>query len=192
MSSQPINNEAALVCAGRNGDKEALRLLLMNNWSWLKAIVYNITGNIDETDDVLQNICLRVIANIKHLRKPSSFRPWLAVLAKREALTIRKKNKKPFSLQRHTTEVNHDQIQENPLEKMVQNERYGQVLGAIETLPQKYREVMLLKYINDITYSKIAEILEVPITTVQIRLVRGRRMVYERIADKPAQKVQRT
>lgn len=192
MSAEPINSDRVLVCASRNGDKEALRLLLKNNWSWLKAIVYNITGNIDETDDVLQNICLRVIANIKHLRKPSSFRPWLAVLARREALTIRKKNKKTLSLQRHRTEVNHEQSQENPLEKMVQNEQYGQVLGAIETLPQKYREVMLLKYIKDMTYSKMAEILEIPITTVQIRLVRARRMVYERITDNPAQKVQRT
>ena len=192
MSSEQINNDAALVCAGQEGDKEALRLLLMNNWRWLKAIVYNITGNIDETDDALQNICLRVIANIQHLRKPDSFRPWLAVLAKREALTIRKKNKKLYSLQQHTTEVNHGRSQENPLEQMIHIEEYGQVLGAIEILPEKYREVMLLKYIKEMTYSKMAEILEIPITTVQIRLVRGRRMVYEMIVGKPSQKVQRT
>lgn len=65
MTAQQKNNEAALVFAGRKGDKEALRLLLKENRSWLKAIVYNILGKSDEIDDVLQNICLRIILETK-------------------------------------------------------------------------------------------------------------------------------
>ena len=179
-----------MVCAGRNGDKEALRLLLMENWSWLKAIVYNIIGKSDEIDDVLQNICLRVIANIKGLRDPHRFRPWLAVLAKREALSNRQRNNRKPSLSKLLqAQSNLDTSHEKPLEQMVQQEQYKEVLEAINALPDKYREVMLLKYTEDMTYNNIAEILDVPVTTVQIRLVRARRMVYEKITAKPIQNV---
>jgi len=190
MTAQQANKEVALVFAGRKGDKEALRLLLMENWPWLKAIVYNILGKSDEIDDVLQNICLRVITNIKHLRKPSSFRPWLAVLAKNEALSNRQKQNSKESLpQLLQAQGNSHKSEENPLEQMVQNEQYRKVLAAIAALPEKYREVMLLKYSKDMTYNNIAEILDIPITTVQIRLVRARRMIYEKITANPIQNV---
>ena len=190
MTAHQANNEASLVCASRNGDKEALRLLLMENWSWLKAIVYNIIGKSDEIDDVLQNICLGVIANIKGLRDPRRFRPWLAVLARREALSNRqKKNRKPSLSKLLQAQSNLDTSLDKPLEQMVQQEQYKEVLEAINALPDKYREVMLLKYTEDMTYNNIAEILDVPVTTVQIRLVRARRMVYEKITAKPIQNV---
>jgi RNA polymerase sigma-70 factor (ECF subfamily) len=190
MTAQQANKEVALVFASRKGDKEALRLLLMENWPWLKAIVYNILGKSDEIDDVLQNICLRVITNIKGLRNPRRFRPWLAVLAKNEALSNRQKQKRKPSLpQLLQAQENSNKSEENPLEQMVQNEQYSKVLAAIEALPEKYKEVMLLKYAKDMTYKDIGEIIEIPITTVQIRLVRARRMVYEKITANPIQNV---
>ena len=181
-----------MVCAGRKGDKEALRLLLMENWSWLKAIVYNMIGKSDEIDDVLQNICLRVIANIKGLRDPRRFRPWLAVLAKREALSSRQRqNRKPTLSKMLQAQGDPEKSEENPLEQMVQNEQYREVLAAIKALPEKYREVMLMKYIKDMTYNDISEILDIPVTTVQIRLVRARRMVYEKVTAESIQNVSR-
>lgn len=84
----------------------------------------------------------------------------------------------------------------------------------IEDLPEKYRrevrdalsearegsgnfefpdrEVFVMKYMKDMTYSEIGEIMELPITTVQIRLVRARRMIYNRMTGKPTDKVPRT
>ena len=189
MTAHQANNEAS-VCAGRKGDKEALRLLLMENWSWLKAIVYNILGKSDEIDDVLQNICLRVIANIRSLRDPRRFRPWLAVLARREALSARQRqNRKPCLSKLLQAQSDFDKSLEEPLEQMVQQEQYKEVLKAINSLPDKYREVMLLKYTEDMTYNDIAEILDIPLTTVQIRLVRARRMVYEKVTSESIQNV---
>jgi DNA-directed RNA polymerase specialized sigma24 family protein len=47
----------------------------------------------------------------------------------------------------------------------------------------------MLAYVSDLTYANIAEILDIPITTVQIRLVRARRMVYDKITDGKSHKV---
>ncbi len=64
MKLETKQNEPALVCAAQRCDKEALQLLLTRNWSWLKGLVFSIVGNADEVDDVLQDICVRVITEI--------------------------------------------------------------------------------------------------------------------------------
>jgi len=56
-------------------------------------------------------------------------------------------------------------------------------------LPEKYRQVFMLAYAGDLTYGNIAEILDIPITTVQIRLVRARRMLYDKVAGRKRNKV---
>ena len=189
MNDEHSNNEAALVSASRQGDMDAVRKLLMDNWSWLRGIVYSIVGNISDVDDTLQNICLRVISNIDRLREVHSFRPWLAVLARREALSTRKKQKRKIpSPVQCQAEEQYNEKQTGVLESMVQEEQYSQILKEIKSLPAKYREVIILKYTEDMTYSKIGEILDIPITTVQIRLVRARRMIYEKITAKTKSK----
>ncbi|UCE48290.1 MAG: hypothetical protein JSW47_22155, partial [Phycisphaerales bacterium] len=61
MATIEGQNESALVCAARRGDRDALQLLLTRNWAWLKSLVYSIIGDADAIDDVLQDICVRVI-----------------------------------------------------------------------------------------------------------------------------------
>jgi DNA-directed RNA polymerase specialized sigma24 family protein len=56
-------------------------------------------------------------------------------------------------------------------------------------LPEKYRQVFMLAYAGDLTYGNIAEILDIPVTTVQIRLVRARRMVYDKVTGGKRDKV---
>ncbi len=63
------------------------------------------------------------------------------------------------------------------------------ILQAVERLPEKYRQVFMLEYCGDMTYAQIAEILDVPVTTVQIRLVRARRMILNRITGKNRNRV---
>ena len=100
MTVNKRQNESALVYSAQRGDKEAMQLLLTRNWTWLKGLVYSIVNQADQIDDVLQDICVRVIKKIDTLREPERFRPWLAVLARREALKFRQRRaKQPMQLQ---------------------------------------------------------------------------------------------
>ncbi len=82
MIDGETQNELSLVVAAYRGDKEALQELLKANWGWLKGLVYSVLGGPQDLDDVMQEICLRVIQNIGSLREPQRFRGWLAVLAR--------------------------------------------------------------------------------------------------------------
>ncbi len=190
MTTERKQNESALVCAAQRRDKEALQRLLIRNWPWLKGLVYSILGDVDEVDDVLQDICVRVIAKIDSLREPERFRPWLAVLAKRQALRHRQqKARRPGTLDEKVAGLQTDEKSPQLFEKVEQKEQCRQILEAVKSLPEKYRQVFILAYAGDLTYGNIAEILDIPITTVQIRLVRARRMIYDKITGNKSSKV---
>lgn len=190
MSQQTWQNESALVCAARRGDKGALQVLLRQNWAWLKALVYSIVCDADDIDDVLQDICVRLICKIETLREPERFRYWLAVLARRLALQYRqKKSQRPIPLDEELLYQQCDDKAQNILDNIEQKEQYRQILQAISSLPEKYRQVFMLQYSGDLTYGQIAEILDVPVTTVQIRLVRARRMIYNQVTGLDKDKV---
>lgn len=183
-------NESALVCAAQRGDREAVQLLLTRNWNWLKGLVYSSVGDCHDVDDVLQDICVRVITKIYTLRDPQRFRPWLAVLAQRQALRHRRKrSQRPVGLDEEIVNCQCDDKAERFLEDIEQKEQCEQILTAIKSLPAKYREVLMLEYSSDLTYAQVAQILDVPLTTVQIRLVRARRMIYNRITGNNKSKV---
>jgi RNA polymerase sigma factor (sigma-70 family) len=200
MATIERQNESALVCAARRGDKEALRVLLTRNWAWLRGLVYGIITDADEVDDVLQDICVRVIEKVDSVRQPERFRPWLAVLARRQALRHRQQracrvgfsppiNDGGASPTLRLAEQKCDETVQFT-EDLERTEQCQRILHAARSLPDKYREVFMLQCGSDLTYRQIAEILDIPVTTVQIRLVRARRMIYDQVAGKDESKVQ--
>lgn len=190
MATEKKQNESALVCAAQRRDKKALQLLLTRNWPWLKGLVYSIVSDAGEVDDVLQDICVRVITKIDTLREPERFRPWLAVLARRQALRHRQRRaQKPVRLSKEIAETQCDESAQRLLENMELQEKYEQILDAVRMLPDKYREIFMLKYSSDLTYAQMAEILDIPVTTLQIRLVRARRMICDRVTSQEKKQV---
>ncbi len=176
-------NEVALVLDSQKGNKEALQQLIIRNWAWVKGLVYSIMYNSDDVDDCLQEICVKVITKIDTLREPERFKPWLAILAKREALRLRQqKANRPVQLDEEVFENGQDE-KNKFFENIIEKEKQSQILKAIQSLPEKYREVFIMQHLGDLTYNQISEILDVPITTVQIRLVRARKMVYDKIVN---------
>jgi RNA polymerase sigma-70 factor (ECF subfamily) len=182
MMNETAHDESELVSAACRGDKEALQRLLKANWGWLKGLVYSVLGGAQDLDDVMQEICLRVITRIGTLRDPERFRGWLAVLARREALNCRRRRpQKMISLDGATLPEYADDDVDDPLEGIERRELCGRVLEAVQRLPEKYREVFILAHTGELTYAQMAEVLDVPITTMQIRLVRARQMIRDRV-----------
>jgi RNA polymerase sigma-70 factor (ECF subfamily) len=190
MKSNEPQNEPALVWAAQKGDKEALQALLTANWGWLKGLAYGVLGRSQDLDDVMQEVCIRVITRIHTLRDPQCLKSWLAIVTKREAL---KHCRRRWGIGHK--DVDSDDVQlisdsDGPLEDLERKELCGQVIEAVQELPQKYREVFMLAHTGELTYAEMAEVLNVPITTMQIRLVRARRMIQNQVLGKSKRKVQ--
>jgi RNA polymerase sigma-70 factor (ECF subfamily) len=192
MILQTRQNESALVRAAREGDKDAMLLLLRQNWVWLKGLVCGVITNSHDVDDVLQDICVQVISKIDKLNEPELFVRWLSKIARRQALQFKRKKRQrviPFNDEIITQQ--HDDKGGEQFEIIEKKERYELILEAINSLPEKYRQVLILQYTGELSYAQIAEILDIPITTVQIRLVRARRMVGDKLNIKNKHKVKK-
>jgi RNA polymerase sigma-70 factor (ECF subfamily) len=57
------------------------------------------------------------------------------------------------------------------------------VQQALAQLPEKYKVPMVLRYLEDMTYQQIADVMEVPITTIETRLFRGRSLLQKRLKN---------
>lgn len=176
-------NDAMLALAASNGDMAAVEELLRRNWPWLKAIVLATMGRQDMVDDTLQDVCVKVIDKIHMLKEPERIRPWLASIARNQAITALRQAAK----QQRIAAIAAQQVA-SAANKAASDRSADPIAGdlwaAIEKIPEKYRQVFLLKYAHDYSYQQIAEILDVPFTTVQIRLVRSRRMLLEKLKTK--------
>ena len=182
MIDSEAQDEVLLVVAAGRGDKEALQRLLKANWGWLKGLVYSALGGPQDLDDVMQEICLRVIQNIRSLREPQRFRGWLAVLARREAVRhCQSRPRKLIPFDDVPLPEYADDYADDPSADLEKKEMCGRVLVAVRRLPEKYREVFLLAHSGELTYAQMAEVLDVPITTMQIRLVRARQMIRDQV-----------
>ena len=187
MTKMPetIENESMLALAASHGDRGALEKLLERNWLWLKGMVIGGVYRFDVTDDILQDICIKVIDKIETLKEPERFKPWLATIARREIVNFRREQKKQSLL---LARVQEDSEPPDASGGMHQahwsQETCESILTALARLPEKYREVFILKYIKDYSYAEIAEALDIPFTTVQIRLTRSRRMIYDLVQER--------
>jgi RNA polymerase sigma-70 factor (ECF subfamily) len=190
MKADRMQNELTLVRAARQGDKEALRLLLARNWTWLRGLVYGVLADAHDLEDVLQDICLRVITKLHTLREAERFRAWLAILARREALKYcRRRACRPVEFDGAAAARSLQAYEEMPPDAAEKKELCERILGAARRLPAKYREVFMLAHAGELTYAEMAEVLDVPVTTMQIRLVRARRMIQNQVLGTAAQKV---
>lgn len=172
-------NDSALTCRAIAGDRQALEQLLRKNWAWMRTVVRAYARQFSDIEDILQNVCLRIMLNIHTLREPERFRPWVATITRREAMAYLRKTGR--TALRETT------LDESSLPQPENTGTHNQDLNvqqAILNLPDKYRQVLLLKYFNDCSYDEIAEILDTTANTVQMRLYRARKMVAEQLENK--------
>jgi RNA polymerase sigma-70 factor (ECF subfamily) len=128
-------------------------------WAYLK--------NHPDVEDVFHNTIIKVHEKIGQLREDSYFETWVTSIFINECRTIyRKRKQKEMS---SPTEI----IDNKPFETKVE------VLEDLDKLEEKYKEVIILKYLKGYTQNEIALILKLPLGTVKSRLYRGLLMLRE-------------
>lgn len=191
-SSLPVMNETAanleydsvvpVVEAVQQGDKHAFSELLHRQDRWVRGVVLGVLGDRDRVDDVSQQIWTSVWQRIGDLRDPSRWRSWLYRMARNAAVdagrsaTRRREKSSPKMVEPDSATT--------PVTEAVTRERDKAVYDAIASLPSLYREPFVLKHVENWSYRRIAEVMELPVDTVETRLVRARRLLREALSPR--------
>ncbi len=145
-----------------------------------------LTGNLTDAEDVVQDACIRAFGAIASVRTDNA-RAWFLAIVRNTALTWISRNR-PRSVITTDDEAMFERTGLELLEKqvspeaaMIQEADAQQLHSAIAALPLSYREALVLREIEGLSYQDIAKTLSVPIGTVMSRLARARKMLVQKI-----------
>ncbi len=172
---------AGLIADAIDGDKDALRDLWREHRRWVGAIVLAHKPRDIDVEDLVQAVAVQMVAKIHELREPEAFKPWLRAIA---ANTARAAGRRTTRRRKHRLRlVGTARAEERPEPeapaKHEASDQAKRVMDLARTLPEGYREPLLMRCVRGMSYRQIGEVLDLPETTIETRIARGRRMLRE-------------
>ncbi len=145
---------------------------------WVAAILLAHKPREVDLEDLLQDVAMKLVANADSLRDPAAVRGWLRQVALNVARTSgRRQTVRRAAFDDRAGTEYAAQESSADLARIEAREDGKRALDVTRTLPEAYREVLVLRAVRGLSYKQIGEILGVPVTTVETRLARARRMV---------------
>lgn len=144
----------------------AITRLVQEHYAFLYRFAYRLSGSAHDAEDLTQQVFLAAQRHLDQLRQAERARAWLVAILR---------NAYRRSCHRPAPTVPLDDIPEPVLETpddwVVDP---AQLQSALAELPEEFRSVIVLYYLEHLSYREIAEMLEIPLGTVMSRLSRGK------------------
>lgn len=173
--------ENSLVKKARSGDTQAFTELMYLYKDKIYHLAYRMLGNAQEAEDISQETFLRVYSNLDRYDEKHKFSTWIYRIATNLAIDRIRKKKAKFSLDESWNDEEgadwYAKIASNdisPEQQAILSEEQETLHKAILSLPPKYRGIVTLKYVNELSIQEISEIVNLSVPTVKTRLHRGR------------------
>ncbi|MFC1707023.1 RNA polymerase sigma factor [Planctomycetota bacterium] len=173
--SERERSDAELVEAFRSGDQDAFGVLVHRYVRLAGAIAYDILGDYERAADAAQDAFVKAHASLGSLREPARFKGWFYGVVRSVAIDHRRRRRRgPLSFGAVAGVGEIASASAEPGVGVELAERRERVLAAVARLPEGYREVIVLKYLDERSYVEIAEILGTSVEAVESRLHRAR------------------
>jgi len=148
---------------------------------WVSAVVLAHMPRDAELDDLVQEVAVRLVAHAHELRDRAALRPWLRTVAMNVARSAGRRAR----VRKGEGALEHDPGARAG-DGAHDGARRNDVLEAALSLPDPYREALVLRALRGLSYKQIADTVGVPVTTIETRLVRARRMLRDALEDTSA------
>ena len=156
----------------RTGDAGAFRQLVEATSQRLYRLAIHLMRDPDEADEVVQETFIRAWQRRGDLRDPGAVMPWLSRIARNAARDrLRWWRRRPERARAEAEPVSAAPAAD---QELIGAERAADLRRALDVLSEKHRVILLLREVEDMSYEQIAELLEVPVGTVESRLHRAR------------------
>ncbi|MGN0482958.1 MAG: sigma-70 family RNA polymerase sigma factor [Lachnospiraceae bacterium] len=166
--------EERLVRAAQRGNVDAYGQLFQRYQEYLYRTAFLYTKQEDQALDMVQECVLKGFLNIKKLKQPQYFKTWITrILLNTVNDAFRKEVK--------TADITEFELPKE--EPSVSQEEKLDLYEAMETLPEVYRKVVILRFFNDLKLSEVAEILDLPQGTVTAYLSRAKKQLKEQLKE---------
>ncbi len=170
VAQEPID----LLAAARGGDRGAMSRLIERELPWVRAVVAGYVQTPENIDDICQEIFIAVWLCLQHLRSPVGFKAWLYRIAVNKVRSHFR-----GALRRPAVELTMDLPSTDGRAELERDSRRETVLAALKKIDPKYRDPLVIHYLQGKSCDEAAAILGLRPVTCRIRLMRGRQQLEE-------------
>ena len=172
--------------------KPTLEDLLLPILGRAYGLALSLSGNPADADDLLQEAVLHACRGFGTFRPGSEFKPWFFTVlthchyarhrrSRREGERVDLEEVPDLFLYERTREHGFHEASADPATLLLGRLTRAEVDAALQSLPEEFRVVATLYFMEDLSYQEIAEIVAVPVGTVRSRLHRGRKLLQQRL-----------
>ncbi len=185
MDQQRVDEDQKLVARTQEGDVPAFDDLVVKYTPRLYGLVYNMTSNHEDTNDLLQDVFSKAYKSIRGFRGKSSFYTWIHSIAVNMTLNFLKKRGRRFNLSLDDVDASVQNDKEfleltqtsSPVREADLSELQLRLNEAMMKLSEEHRAVVTMFHIQGMPHAEISKILRVSEGTVRSRLFYANRQL---------------
>ncbi|WP_448519115.1 RNA polymerase sigma factor [Rhodoflexus sp.] len=170
-----------------NGDEKAYAELMRRYKKPVYHTLLKMVRNPDDADDLTIEAFAKAFKNLPKFKKDYTFSTWLFRIATNNCIDfIRRKRLETTSINTGYSDENGDPIDIdvrdenlNPQENTINLQKIEIVRTMVTLLPDKYQQLVQLRYFDELSYEEIAKHLNAPLGTVKAQLHRARELLYD-------------
>lgn len=170
-------NERELIARLQKRDEAAFEELIRQYEKKVYTLCFRMCGNSEDAEEAAQDAFLALWRGIDRFRQESSLSTWIYRLATNACIdTLRRRKKQSGSVSLDDEELFVDAVDTSPQPQETVEHRETQKLlqEGLSALPEEYRKVLILREIEGLSYTEIAESASIELGTVKSRISRGR------------------
>ena len=195
MSEQEKKNQGykdsipQLIQKSINGDKEAFAGLVRIYYKHMYLKSFEYVHNSQDTEDIVQEIVIRMHQFITHIQDPGKFPGWLNQMIRSVCMDYINKQKSESKTISQYTEIKNMETERTELSqdirpKLDQKSQREIILYAIAQLPESLSKVMILYYYDHLSAQEIADKLDISLTAVEVRIFRAKNILRNTLKGK--------
>ncbi len=158
-----MDSDQELIELVNEGDPDAFEVLYRRYRDWVYRLAWRFTGNQQDALDVLQETFTYLLGKFPGFSLTASMTTFLYPVVKHLSLAIRRKNRRFTSDEEILSEIAEPELKET------QSSR-SELAVVLAVLPDEQREVLLMRFVDDMTLQEIATVLSIPVGTVKSRM----------------------
>lgn len=173
-------NERELIARLQKRDEAAFEELIRQYEKKVYTLCFRMCGNSEDAEEAAQDAFLALWRGIDRFRQESSLSTWIYRLATNACIdTLRRRKKQSGSVSLDDEELFVDAVDTSPQPQETVEHREAQKLlqKGLSALPEEYRKVLILREIEGLSYTEIAESASIELGTVKSRISRGRSLL---------------
>lgn len=186
-NTEQTDRDLALVSSARTGrDSRAFADLMAAYREPLYLLLLRMTRNPHDADDLTIETFTKAFGQLDRFTPSSTFRSWLFTIGINTGIDFIRRQRLetvPLSSMARATDGGRvyeypvPSSQPNPEEAVIRHQRAVEVRAIVSQLKPAYRQVIEMRYFEDLSYDEIAEQLHLPLGTVKVRLMRARNLI---------------